>query len=54
MQVGDLVTQSTNKKKIGIVVSVHSWESINDFFEIQWSDGTRYRECADTLEVLCK
>ena len=54
MQVGDLVTLSINKKKVGIVVSVHSWESINDFFEIQWSDGTRYRERADTLEVICK
>lgn len=31
MEVGDLVTLWINKKKVGVIVSVHSWESINDF-----------------------
>ena len=52
MQVGDLVTLWINKKKIGVIVSVHSWESINDFFEVEWADGTRYRHRTQDLEVI--
>tara|TARA_Y100001938_G_scaffold150856_1_gene243855 strand:+ start:8180 stop:8338 length:159 start_codon:yes stop_codon:yes gene_type:complete len=52
MEVGDLVALWINKKKVGVIVSVHSWESINDFIEVQWTDGTRYRHRAKDLEVL--
>ncbi len=52
MEVGDLVTLWINKKKVGVIVSVHSWESINDFFEVQWADGTRYRHRTQDLEVI--
>ena len=54
MQVGELVTLWINKKKVGVVVSVHSSESIIHWFEVQWADGTRYRHRTQDLEVVCE
>ena len=52
MRTGDLVTLWINKKKVGVVVSVHSWEYLNDFAQVEWADGTRYRHRTKDLELL--